>query len=193
MKSEINFVNWEHSKFRVAVFVCLFLFCFFKPNWCTRKCILKCLFVPGWNVQGQQVLGVQSRTGAGAGDTEVAAACSGQSHQAPLLGRLWPCSPALPLGAAWLGGAVVLPGLWQNALPVLCTFVFSMTLRSKWMAEKWMRSEKGVKLPCRMCNLPLFASSPTYSVLGVCWTSFHVCWSDVCGVYWNSKEELLCK
>lgn len=44
------------------------LFFLFKPNWCIRKFIFKCLLAPGWNVQGQQVLGVQGS----AGDTEVA-------------------------------------------------------------------------------------------------------------------------
>lgn len=35
-------------------------------------------------MQGQQVLGAQSRAGAGAGDTEVAAACPGQSPPSPI-------------------------------------------------------------------------------------------------------------
>lgn len=63
------------------------LFFLFKPNWCIRKFILKCLLAPGWNVQGQQVLGVQGS----AGDTEVAepeqSPASPTAGGAPGLGR----------------------------------------------------------------------------------------------------------
>lgn len=76
----------------------------------------------------------------------MAADCSVQSPPSSNAGGAGSYPASQPLGAALSARTAVLPGLWQSALRVLCTLlIFSMVLRSRWTAEKLMRSGKVVE------------------------------------------------